>query len=579
MVIINKLTPLIKEPKPYLLSSFDLETHGENNDFLMASICYYEHGELVTKTFYDKQQTINFFKNTPRFTRNKSIVGATNLYFDLTNLLENTEEIKNIYPLIRGGNFITAKWKFDNKYIKFYETLTHIQTSVANLGEMLHLPKLEKPSFLGQIPKDKEEWKILTEYNQRDAFITLKAMEFLQDNYNKIGCNFKITLPSSSMDLFKRKYLKEEIVQPCKTDLVKHYKAYYGGRVEAFKRGKIKDCYLYDINSLYPSMMLREYPNPNSLKHGKNIEYEGISHVSMKCPYMNIPYLPVRLKDKLVFPYGYIKGWYSNFEIREALKLGYELIKIHESIYYTETHRPFKDYVIDMYMKRMENDHIPSMKLFYKILMNSLYGKFGQRITGFDNVRHINTFTKKELNMKLIRGDVKDIENEYIYLSNQNPFIPSYVNPIYSLYTTSYARDYLYKNMPSDVFYMDTDSYITQEKLETGCGLGELKLERPIKEGVIVKPKFYLIDEKLKIKGCSGAKAEDFKNIVIGEDFTYMKMTKFKESIKRGFKFNQIIEVKKHLDLEDNKRKWSGKFDTDKLQISMPIRVPKSLYT
>jgi hypothetical protein len=112
-----------------------------------------------------------------------------------------------------------------------------------------------------------------------------------------------------------------------------------------------------------------------------------------------------------------------------------------------------------------------------------------------------------------------------------------------------------------------------------------------IKEGIIIRPKFYAIvgidlKEKVKIKGiqknikCSGLKCcldyMRFKNIIENPIVIFDKFTKFKESIRRGFDTGEIIEISKHLDIEDTKRYWGTDFKCDTLYNSIPLDLNDS---
>ena len=44
-----------------------------------------------------------------------------------------------------------------------------------------------------------------------------------------------------------------------------------------------------------------------------------------------------------------------------------------------------------------------------------------------------------------------------------------------------------------DPVYVDTDSLIIKKKIVSSDALGDLKLESYVREGIIVKPKFYML--------------------------------------------------------------------------------------
>ena len=90
----------------------------------------------------------------------------------------------------------------------------------------------------------------------------------------------------------------------------------------------------YDYNSLYPSVMLNSYPDPNTLNVTYKNEtsyiesFDGISEVEIYSPKVKYPLLPYRTEDKLLFPYGTFRGYYTHIELREAMLLGYVIKKV-----------------------------------------------------------------------------------------------------------------------------------------------------------------------------------------------------------------------------------------------------------
>lgn len=605
----SALKPLDGEPIIKRIAGFDVETYGRDNEFYMGSIVYedlgfnrYQDAQVMTKVFYEKEKMIRFIIDNDFFYRNTYIF-ATNLQFDIMALFGNTKYEKDLRFMFRGSRLLQAKYHNESKkdanncvyQITFLDTLNHFKVSVAELGKLINMPKFEKPSFLGQIPIDDAEEKILKEYNIQDSMITYKFAKFFQNEYNKIGCQLKITQPSSAVDLYRRKYMKIPIKQPTLSVLKELYKGYYGGRTEVIRRGNItgRNLHYYDVNSLYPFSMMAgvymgQFPNPNycyekTYPHdNKSLyqieKYEGVSHVEMYCPEnIYLPYLPVRHDNKLLFPAGYINGWYTHYEIRNAMKLGYEFIKVHKTIYYSKNHVPFKEFVTDMYSERMRNRGT-KYELSYKLLMNSLYGKFAQKIEPEPEIRHADSYNAEQLDRLWNSNKQIEIIGNYIKTTGTLSYISKYINPIYSIYITAIARDYLYKSLPKDVYYMDTDSCITKEQLPTGGWLGEWKKEADINEGILVKPKFYYMNDIVKIKGCTGITKNEFHDVLKGKVYKYKKISKFKESIRRGLAYNQNMEVSKEMGLEDNKRQWPNPFNTNELQESKPIILTQQDY-
>ena len=322
---------------------FDIETYGSKNSFLCATIT----GENYTETFYNKQDAINAFKNS-RFSG--ALVAATNLAFDFFGLFFRTDEEKCFSPLMLNGRLLSAKTWFDDKYDFIYKThkdeqtrgvLTFIDTmnyapfSVKKLGEILNMPKFDAKEIIGKKDLSAAEWKTLIEYNTRDAQISREFIIFLYKGFEDAGATPKLTIASTAMSVFKNKYLKNKFwLQPIGI-LEDVMKSYFGGRTECFVRGEVFGANYFDINSMYPFAMTMPLPNPNSCvtchhdSTDKIMNYEGVSYVKVIAPEMKIPLLPVRYKGKLLCPCGELPAeWYTHVELREALRVGYKILKV-----------------------------------------------------------------------------------------------------------------------------------------------------------------------------------------------------------------------------------------------------------
>ena len=586
---------------PYTIG-FDIETCEKNKKFVCASLV----GDNFKNIYYTKD---SFIKAISHYKYRNCYLCASNLAFDFFGLFYNDERIKQFNTLFRGSQLILC-WtyvkngKFYRKKIKgarrlnFIDTFNYAPFPVVKLGKIIGIEKLDTPKFIGQYPKNKTEWDYLIKYNIRDSEVSKKFMDFLFEALLKLGATPKITIASSSMSLFKNKYLKDDYFRATPSELLEMFNAYYGGRTEVFSRGTIKDYNYYDFNSLYPDVMRGKYPDPNSKRiNFKNTtkyikKYEGCAKVKISVPKMKYPPLPVKA-HKVIFPYGTIKGWWTNNELRYALTLGCEIKKVYKSYYFLKTCRPFKRYVTDLYNLRLKYkaDKSP-MEVVVKLLMNSLYGKFGQKFIDRDNVVPFN-HTPEEL------GKLEWFERIGDFLRIKQSFSepPSYTIPIWASYTTSYARIKLHQSLVKyNPVYCDTDSILTKYEAPTSDALGELKLEMGIYEGILVKPKFYALKQKrTKDKHSQNSRPEYVKIKGLGvriaylEFFTltkkykfiksYDKFTKFKEAIRRGLIPNEIIQITKHLTLEDDKRIWKNKkFDPDIYEESKPIHYTPEIF-
>jgi len=580
--------------------AFDIETHGPNNEFLLA--CFYSE----EKTFICRSKTEILNLLNSRFIRNYTIY-ATNLSFDFLGCFMDCPEKWRIIE--RNGVVYSFKWyqnqNKDKKQIyknpvNFYDTLRLYPASVEKLGELLNEPKLQQPKCFKKIPQNTEEWDELITYCLKDCKIT---HDFIMKVYYPylVKNNLKpcITIGSTALQDFKNNYLKIPLFQESEQARDFAFKSYYGGRTETFKRGTYENVFCFDINSLYPSVMYEnDFPNPNRskiLKNGSEYlinKYDGISFIKIEVPYMDFPPLPVRIEGKLIFPYGIIEGYYCHNEIINALKFGCKILEVGESIIYTKKEGFFKEFVAKHYQERLkyQKENNP-LEIMEKLILNNLYGKFGFNYKETSTVIPSNQF---DFNKHVLKASfLKPILNgEFVSINSKNINPPAYCFPILSAYITAYARIKLYtylsdNRLKNKILACDTDSIFLKdysEEIKTSNELGDMKLEKgfPVSSAIFVRPKMYLTN-KPKCKGIKFDKKrakEQFIQILNNETMIQERFIKYrsvirsKETHKNGLlQINQIIEIPKNLNLEDTKRIWENEFNYLDQENSKPINI------
>jgi hypothetical protein len=599
------LKPVEGKPRITRIFAFDIETHENNQEFTCASIV----GDDYTKFFYDRESMISEITHNPIF--ENSQLWATNLMFDFNAIFPDPAHYLRDFSIIeRQGSIVMAKTyiymgkmfhpdsvprklKSHNfRPITFLDSANHLKSSVERLGDIIQIEKMQKPTFLGNKPINESQWRELKEYNLRDSLITFTFMKFLQKTYTELNCSLKITASSSAMDYFRRNNLDRWMPQEPKANILDCYKGYYGGRTEVFKRGLFQDdVKCYDVNSLYP-YCLKSFPYPlpdpkhcyrkEKITHEDIENFEGVASVELKAPSLNIPFLPQR-GDKLLFPVGRITGWHDFYSIRKALSMGYEIEALHEGVVYEQVYKPFVDFVTELYIKRKELQKEQNQKhLIPKLLMNSFYGKWGYK------------FMEKEmLGTEEQIGDMFEThsviptrkEGVYRFVTTENSKIPKYVFPIFSLYTTAYARavmfDY-YKKLKDDVYYTDTDSLYTSKKLETSKELGDLKEEYRFKEICFMRPKMYCGVTRddhtiMKIKGINPTDLNYAGMMHCIEsnkyNFRMNRFIKLRGSLAHDAHINSVVSITKTLNVNDNKRIWEKPTFTLLPQNSEPIVI------
>ncbi len=446
-------------------------------------------------------------------------VWAVNAEYDLVNLFGPWLGKICTLQYVRSG---LMRASFKEAKITFYDTLRHWPASVEDMGKAIGLLKLSMP-HLGCTCDD------CVDYCRRDTEIAWKFVDEMLGRYESIGLDMvRSTLPSMALALFRQFYTKE-FQQLDDYHLNFMRKGYYGGRVEIYRLGKITGAINhYDVNSLFPSVMKGGiFPDLDSIYTTTKPDFnkEGIFEGWIYIPQVNIPGLPVRA-DELIFPYGSVFGTWPYPEIRKLMEDGGRVVRCKEAVEFDDVESPFDRYVDFCYGKRLEAK-TELDKIFWKLMLNSLYGKFGQ-CSGLEII-----FNDKD---QTLDGRAK------------------HANVVWSAYITSYARLRLLGFLRSCLtpFYTDTDSLFTFDSFPVSPELGALKLEGTYQEAEFKGSKIYCLDYVARAKGVPRKMSGDFFRT---GKAVYKKPMRFKEGQKRRLQPNVWHEVEKEARKEYSKRK------------------------
>lgn len=264
---------------------------------------------------------------------------------------------------------------------------------------------------------------------------------------------------------------------------------YFGGRVECFASGVVSgDRSIFDYNSMYPFVMgNHSHPVGSSFKIGKTLDdrtdFAIIDATSKGC-------LPLRTETgSLAFPHTRGRFYASIHEINMGLKLGKLVIHKVEQTYSCDQRTSFVHFVDMFYTLRekAKNDGNEMLRLFYKLVMNSAYGKFGQNPEKYHDYQL--TCDGSCACGKEHVG--KDCPDKWV-LKSWNNGLAIFAKPINKPDTmllnvataasiTAAARATLMLGMEesSDVIYCDTDSIVCRSTSveQDNKKLGALKLE------------------------------------------------------------------------------------------------------
>lgn len=409
------------------------------------------------------------------------------------------------------------KFTKDKKSIVILDTLNFWRVPLKVLGESIGLEKLPMP--------DKDAGDFLwNEYCRRDTEIIMKAVQQWADFIlrNDFG-GFAYTVAGQAFRLYRHRYMWHKIgihnnENACSIERL----AYKGGRNECFRLGEIKGTHkLYDVNSMYPYVMLKE-KYPTKLKYyseRKNIkdlikllkDYAVIATVILNT---KTPAYCKKYHNKLIFPVGKFEITLCTPELIYAIEKG-DIIEV-KSLAVYQHDNIFKDYVEDIYTRRRQaiKEGNKVGKILYKLLLNSLYGKFGQKgivyeKDSFNPELSTKVWTEIDLDEHtavkwralagLVQKQVDEIESRDSF-------------PAIAAHVTAYARMHLWSLIESQkgkCVYCDTDSLLietgksteTPGTMEVGEKLGQVKLEKTCHSGYIWGCKDYRLGGTDKHKG------------------------------------------------------------------------------
>jgi len=577
------IRPLKRVPKIYGKRNFfvfDVETKVEadgTHRFLFAYVLEYRYAKKFEDLPLDEKinrcSKYHFFKTRTELTRflfginrrekgvrikkikkksTRFIIGHNITYdmqfIDLEIARKDGFELKKF---MQNPNY----WVFYNKEkdirVVFLDTFNFYKSSLENL-----FPK-EKVKINFE-EYDYNDLRLLKRRCKVDVFLTCKLAFDLKG--------------VSASDMAFKSFREEKGIYIQKIETVIAKESYYGGRVECYVNNlRVEDVKYYDFNSLYPSVMkgnlfpvkyvqTLENPSFEVVKELIKRNFFIFAEIEVEVPNdVNIPPFPYRGKDeKLYFPTGRFTTCLAMPEIILGLELGYikKFIKVEQ--YYAD--KIFDNYVDKYYRLRQEN---PDKKEFYKLHLNSLYGKFGQKehMTSI-----INTDETSFIGLVQIEGEKYYIFKGYGFKSRTTE--TRKYNVAIASAVTSYARVKLYRLLREinfDVVYVDTDSVFTTRKLPTSNELGKLKLEC---EGTFLgfRAKCYIIKDKVKFKGAR-VSLQLLQNSTQEISVELKKFPTLKEFIKNGGVVKTLKVVKK-FNLVDDKRKGKGitkPFDVEEL--------------
>ena len=329
-----------------------------------------------------------------------------NLKYDFESIIKwlSKEELIALY---NNRQIEYGKYKIrylDKKYFSirlnqssyiFYDINNFIETSLNKASKIYlgdaKLDIIDSKRLNEDINYWKENKKEIIEYCLKDALLTKQvADKFWSIMYDTL--KFYPYKPYSK-GRFSEEYFCAKCFMPTvnkiNTKILEYgYNSYYGGRFEILKRGYFDTVYMYDIKSAYPYQM-QDLLDINKGRWKKVFDYdEKADYGFYKCKitvfHPIISPCMQRIRGLNVYPNGEFIQFLTQEEIEFILST-YNNIEIEVidgyCFYATAYFYPLKEEIQKLYELK-ESAPDKQTKLMYKIVLNSLYGKFIQTAGG-----------------------------------------------------------------------------------------------------------------------------------------------------------------------------------------------------
>jgi len=269
---------------------------------------------------------------------------------------------------------------------------------------------------------------------------------------------------------------------------------YYGGRCEVGRRRAAR-VQRFDRKQAYPAALKLPVPcgemavldrrtAPLAWKRDK----PGCYFATVDVPELHAPPLPVRLRDRIVYPWGKLVGTWTRDELHRAEECGAVIKRLHGGVAWADE-LPLLAPHVDHCFKLREAATSKALKTWLKFVANSLTGAFAQ-----DPSQDV-----------VMLGDYADDPSyepvgRYDWIWRREVFrISQRAHVHWAAMLTARARVELHREIEhagDDWCYSDTDSCIATRTLTRNVGedLGQWAFEGEATDFVALAPKVYSYD-------------------------------------------------------------------------------------
>jgi len=560
-----------RQPKKARYYAFDIESWGlnPNNPVILAVVPFKKYTRNTPEkwVFHNKEEMIEWLDSLP-ITKRNIIYAHNGSKFDIYAIFE-TWDIIDSKKFDRDGRIYWIRY---NQSVEFRDSFHLLNTNLKNLGAKGITPE----KFINSEHPDYGNRDSITEldieYCVQDCEVLRDALIDMQKLYSSwVGLD-EAELPLTTASMSHRIWSHTSWPQEWMFEVVKGknagqiqwattidnraeiiaQEAYYGGRTEILgEAGKEYERVLsLDRNSMYPSSMLLQFPDPTTYRQGFSLDYVRSQNklywgrFILKAGENAILFLPsINEEGRRDYKQTNFNGSLTSIEVEYALENGWEVVNYSDLWYSEKTIQPFSIFVEKFYNIRknmkLEND---GRHVLVKLMLNSLYGVFGtkghlQRIESAEEINEI--FDNPDWEKEWVEKAWGRHTDRFYLVSLEEDAPPEHTCFAWVSFITSYARVELdrairkIENWGHQVLYVDTDSvhfseFVSMEKcpLKLGQDLGDWDIESvKLKDDSIrdfadsatyFEPKLYVwrVDGervKTKHKGCNRSNGDPYK--------------------------------------------------------------------
>lgn len=533
---IDRKAHVIKREKslamPRHIIFFDTETtEKEVSEYRTVQVlklgwaCYVRkgYGRHIERTDWQKFTTgLEFWSFVYKRLQKKTKlwVIARNVVFDFT-IVEGWKYLRQVGFKLKffHNSGVTSVIAVKGRYgsIVFLDSLNWFVESLAETGKRIGLEKLS-------IDFDTCTESQLSKYCHRDVEIEVANFKsFMQFLESQSVARLCYTRGSTAMSAFLFSHYDKKIWIHNNAEAIDLERdSYKGGRTECFYLGDLnsENYYIVDVNSLYPFVMAANVYPCKYLRRLPVVRVKTLaSHLQTEAAVAKVlidtdePVYAVK-RDRTIFPTGVFWTVLTTPELKYALERNH--IKEIKDVVFYEQADLFSSYVKRFYKlrQRFAKDGNPEYAEFCKKLLNSLYGKFGQKADVWQKIGdcpgerdRVEVCLKSGSNA---RSSIRYLLGEIFELVGFEECFDSF--PAIAAHVTGYARIYLYELMKKagcgNYFYCDTDSLIVNEtglcRLKSKVNstrLGALKITDTTTQLIIKGLKDYSVGGKTVVKG------------------------------------------------------------------------------